>query len=171
MVTYTKPIAPGNSFQLLGYADREHREVPRQSWETRATYDIEGQHSIRLVPRNQLLWGGGIRTTQSDTQPTELIVFDPRTGRSTRCTDSRRRRLLSGAICPSCSGLAASGRHLAGFSCSRPCARRHAGEPTRSSGAPFLALSEPRRVSIRTCVCRSTASSSFAAIVGSSPNN
>ena len=68
---------PGNSFQLLGYADREHREVPRQSWETRATYNIEGQHSIRLAPRYQLLWGGGVRTTQSDTQPTELIVFEP----------------------------------------------------------------------------------------------
>ena len=49
VVTYTKPIAPGNSFQVLGYADREHREVPRQSWETRATYNIEGQaqHSAR----------------------------------------------------------------------------------------------------------------------------
>jgi iron complex outermembrane receptor protein len=77
VVTYTKPIAPGNSFEVLGYADREHREVPRQSWETRATYNIEGNHSIRLAPRYQLLWGGGVRTTQSDTQPTELIVFDP----------------------------------------------------------------------------------------------
>jgi iron complex outermembrane recepter protein len=77
VVTYTRPIAPGNSFQLLGYADREHRDVPRQSWETRATYNIEGQHSIRLAPRYQLLWGGGVRTTQSDTQPTELIVFEP----------------------------------------------------------------------------------------------
>src|SRR4029450_9103330 len=77
VVTYTKPIAPGNSFQVLGYADREHREVPRQSWETRATYNVEGHHSIRPAPRYQLLWGGGVRTTQSDTEPTELIVFEP----------------------------------------------------------------------------------------------
>ena len=77
VVTYTRPIAPGNSFQLLGYADREHRDVPMQSWETRATYNIEGQHSIRLAPRYQLLWGGGVRTTQSDAEPTALIDFDP----------------------------------------------------------------------------------------------
>jgi len=77
VVTYTKPIAPGNSFQVLGYADREHRDVPRQSWETRSTYDVEGQHSIRLAPRYQLLWGGGVRTTQSRTRDTELIFFDP----------------------------------------------------------------------------------------------
>ena len=77
VVTYTRPLAPGNSFQVLGYVDREHRDVPRQSWESRSTYNVEGQHGIRLAPRYQLLWGGGVRTTQSRTRTTELIFFDP----------------------------------------------------------------------------------------------
>lgn len=77
VATYTRPVAPGNSFQVLAYADREHRDVPRQSWETRSTYNIEGQHSIRFAPRYQFLWGGGVRSTRSHTQPTELIFFDP----------------------------------------------------------------------------------------------
>jgi len=77
VVTYARPLAPGNSFQVLGYVDREHRDVPRQSWESRSTYNIEGQHSIRFAPRYQLLWGGGVRSTESRTRPTELIFFDP----------------------------------------------------------------------------------------------
>ena len=28
VVTYTKPLGAGESFQILGYADREHRDVP-----------------------------------------------------------------------------------------------------------------------------------------------
>ena len=77
VVTYTKPLDAGESIQILGYADREHRDVPRQSWESRTTYNVEGQHSIRLAPRYQLIWGGGVRSTLSDTRRTELIFFDP----------------------------------------------------------------------------------------------
>ena len=77
VVTYVKPLGGGDSFQIVGYADREHREVPLQSWENRATYDVEGQHSIRLNQRSRLIWGGGVRSTRSHTQPTAVIFFEP----------------------------------------------------------------------------------------------
>jgi iron complex outermembrane receptor protein len=77
LVAYARQLQPGASFQLLGYVDREARDVPRQSWESRTTYNIEGQHSIRLAPKYAVLWGGGFRSTRSHTRPTELIFFDP----------------------------------------------------------------------------------------------
>jgi len=76
VATYSKRLSGGHSLQLVGYVDREHREVPRQTWETRSTYNLEGQHSMRLAPRAQLLWGGGLRSTESHTRP-ELISFEP----------------------------------------------------------------------------------------------
>ena len=77
VVTYTKPLDAGTSFHILGYVDREHRDVPRQSWENRTTTNVEGQHSLRLAPRYHLLWGGGVRSTLSRTRPTPLIFFEP----------------------------------------------------------------------------------------------
>jgi iron complex outermembrane receptor protein len=77
VVTYFKPLDAGASVQIVGYADGEHREVPRQSWETRTTYNAEGQHSLRLSPTYHLIWGGGLRSTLSRTRPTALIFFEP----------------------------------------------------------------------------------------------
>jgi iron complex outermembrane receptor protein len=77
VVTYTKRLDASDSFQLVGYVDGEHREVPRQSWESRTTYNVEGQHAVRLAPRYQLIWGGGTRSTLSRTRPTPLIFFEP----------------------------------------------------------------------------------------------
>src|SRR5688572_130505 len=77
VVTYTKPLDAGESIHIVGYADREHREVPLQSWESRTTYNVDGQHSMRLGPRYQFLWGGGVRSTLSDTERTPLIFFEP----------------------------------------------------------------------------------------------
>jgi iron complex outermembrane receptor protein len=77
VVAYTKPLDAGESVQILGYADREHRDVPLQTWESRTTYNVEGQHSISLTPRYQFLWGGGVRSTLSQTKRTALIFFEP----------------------------------------------------------------------------------------------
>ena len=66
VVTYTKPLGAGESLQILGYADREHREVPQQSWENRSTYNVEGQHTIRFTPRYNLIWGGGVLDIEPD---------------------------------------------------------------------------------------------------------
>lgn len=77
VVNYVRPLGAGNSVQLLAYADREHRHVPQQSWENRATYNVEGHHNVRLSPRYYLIWGGGVRSTVSRTRATPLIFFDP----------------------------------------------------------------------------------------------
>ena len=77
VATYNKRLGSGDSVQIVGYADREHRDVPQQSWETRTTYNVEGQHSLRLAPKYRLLWGGGVRSTLSRTRPTPLIFFEP----------------------------------------------------------------------------------------------
>ena len=77
LVNYSRRLNPDTSFALLGYIDREHREVPRQSWESRTTYNVDGQHAIRLAPKYHLIWGGGVRSTVSRTRPTELIFFEP----------------------------------------------------------------------------------------------
>ena len=76
VVHFNKPIR-GESFQILGYVDREHRDVPQQSWESRTTYNAEAQQAIRLAPRYRLLVGGGVRSTLSHTKPTALLFFDP----------------------------------------------------------------------------------------------
>jgi iron complex outermembrane receptor protein len=77
LVTYARQLKPDASFQILSYVDHEQRDVPRQSWESRTTYNVEGQHAFRLAPRYSMLWGGGYRSTLSTTRPTELIFFEP----------------------------------------------------------------------------------------------
>ncbi len=76
VVNFSKPFR-GESFQVLGYVDREHRDVPQQSWESRTTYNVETQQGVRLAPRYRLLVGAGVRSTLSDTQRTALFFFDP----------------------------------------------------------------------------------------------
>ena len=77
VATYTRPLRGGEALQLIAYVDREHRDVPAQSWENRVTYNLEGQQSVRLAPRYRLLWGGGFRSTLSRTKQTPLIFFEP----------------------------------------------------------------------------------------------
>jgi iron complex outermembrane receptor protein len=77
VATFTRPLNPGASFQILGYVDHAHREVPRQSWGTRTTYDIEGQHGVRITPRYHVVWGAGARATVDRTQPTDVVFFSP----------------------------------------------------------------------------------------------
>ena len=133
VVTYTKPLDAGESFQILGYADREHRDVPRQSWENRATYNVEGQHSIRLTPRYSLMWGGGVRSTLSRTRPTEVIFFEPDDRTINQVHGFAQTDItLTPAFSASRSARAASGRHSADSSCSlrlrakyTPQARHH----------------------------------------------
>lgn len=77
VVNYSNRRGPDTSFEILGYVDREQRDTPRQNWQARTTYNLEGQQAIRLAPRFQVMWGGGGRSTLSRTRPTELIRFEP----------------------------------------------------------------------------------------------
>ena len=77
VVKYVRPLAGGESVHVIGYVDRERRDVPLQSWENRATYNVEAQHSLRLSPRYHVIWGGGARSTRSRTRPSAVIFFEP----------------------------------------------------------------------------------------------
>jgi iron complex outermembrane receptor protein len=77
LVNYSRQLRQDTSFQILGYVDGETRDVPRQSWESRTTYNVDGQHAIRFNPRYHVIWGGGIRSTSSRTQPREVVSFEP----------------------------------------------------------------------------------------------
>jgi iron complex outermembrane receptor protein len=63
--------------QLNTYIDRMRRDVPLQSWEDRTTYDIELQHSSRILDRHRLVWGGGYRLSRDRTQATPVLFFEP----------------------------------------------------------------------------------------------
>lgn len=77
VVNYSAPISSRSSFQILGYVDHAHRFVPRQSWGTRTTYDVEAQQNMRFNPRYHFVWGGGVRATDDRTRPTDLLFFVP----------------------------------------------------------------------------------------------
>jgi iron complex outermembrane receptor protein len=77
VASYSRRFERDSSFQVLGYIDGEERDVPRQSWESRTTFNIDAQHRSRVSRRYHLIWGGGFRSTVSRTRRTELIFFEP----------------------------------------------------------------------------------------------
>lgn len=66
-----------DSVRVQAYVDRMRRQVPRQSWEDRTTYDLEAQHTTVLARRHRLVWGGGSRVSGDSTRPTPLLFFEP----------------------------------------------------------------------------------------------
>jgi iron complex outermembrane receptor protein len=77
VAAFTRQRAAGSSLHILGYVDGEERDVPRQTWENRTTYNVDGHYASRLTPRYHLVWGGGARTTLSRTRRTDLTFFEP----------------------------------------------------------------------------------------------
>jgi iron complex outermembrane receptor protein len=77
VATFTRQLDVASSLQVLGYVDGERRNVPRQTWESRTTYNLDGHHAVRLTPRYHFVWGGGGRSTVSRTRRTELVFFEP----------------------------------------------------------------------------------------------
>jgi iron complex outermembrane receptor protein len=65
------------TFRVQAYVDRMYRQVPRQSWEDRTSYDIEAQHTARLGGRHRLVVGGGYRLSRDQTRATPLLFFEP----------------------------------------------------------------------------------------------
>ena len=65
-----------SSLQLTGYYDRSQREEPTFR-ETRDTFDVDLQHSLRLGARHQLTWGVGLRASVGDSSGVETVAFVP----------------------------------------------------------------------------------------------
>jgi len=77
VVTYTKPLDAGESFQIAGMPIASIAMCRARAGKAVRPNNVEGQHSFRLTPRYHLLWGGGVRSTLSRTKPTALIFFEP----------------------------------------------------------------------------------------------
>ena len=76
VITFNKPFR-GESFHILGYVDREHRDVPQQSWESRTTYNAKRRRGFGWRPGTVSSLAAAVRSTLSHTRPTTLIFFDP----------------------------------------------------------------------------------------------
>jgi iron complex outermembrane receptor protein len=68
----------GSSLQLKAYYDRAQRggEVTGTGFKI-DTYDIDAQHSFALGPRNEVVWGGGYRTTKYFIDGSTVLLFSP----------------------------------------------------------------------------------------------
>ena len=73
----SRRLSPESQLEVLAYIDAGHREVPRQSSESRTIYDVEAQHDVQVTPRHRVLWGGGFRSTHDRTETGGVLFFEP----------------------------------------------------------------------------------------------
>jgi iron complex outermembrane receptor protein len=76
-IAWHRELNPGSRAGVLAYVDSGHRQVPRQSWNTRTIYNVEGQHDLQVGPRHRVIWGGGFRATYDRTRPQQVLFFEP----------------------------------------------------------------------------------------------
>ena len=160
VVTYTKPLDAGESFQIVGYADREHREVPRQSWETATTYNVEGQHThpVGAQVSPDVGWRRPLDAQPHETDGADFFEPDDRTIHQVHGFAQTEITLT-----PQLSATARRARRADDVQRLRAaaCGSRevHPASTTRWSGAPSRARCARRPASTRTCACCSTTSS------------
>ena len=94
VVTYTKPIGAGEVVSNTGLRrSRASRRAAGRAGKPARLTTSRGSTAFDWRRRYQLLWGGGVRSTLSDTQTDGPDFLRARAiARSTRCTDSRRPR-------------------------------------------------------------------------------
>lgn len=66
LLRWTRAGEGGSSLQVQGYYDELWRRIPTVASDELRTYDIDIQHSFRLSPRQQVVWGGGLRAETDD---------------------------------------------------------------------------------------------------------
>jgi iron complex outermembrane receptor protein len=59
-----RTLAGGSTLSLQAYWDHTERNQPLAFAERLNTFDLQAQHSLRLTPAQQLVWGGGYRLAQ-----------------------------------------------------------------------------------------------------------
>jgi iron complex outermembrane receptor protein len=67
-------FSPTSSVPLQGWWDRTDREQTAIS-EERDSFDLELQHGFQPLPRNQITWGAGNRTTKDEIDGSPAISF------------------------------------------------------------------------------------------------
>jgi iron complex outermembrane receptor protein len=73
---WTQRTGRSSELSVQGYYDRTHRLVPRQFTEDRDTWDLDVQHRLSVARRHDVLWGGGYRFSDDETEA-GTVGFDP----------------------------------------------------------------------------------------------
>ncbi|MES2950700.1 MAG: TonB-dependent receptor [Pseudomonadota bacterium] len=68
LARWTEQLSNGASFELQTYYDVTQRDDPLNYRDQANTFDIQFQHAMPLATTQKLLWGGGYRTAQGNTQ-------------------------------------------------------------------------------------------------------
>jgi iron complex outermembrane recepter protein len=67
----------GSRLDVQSYYRREYRRVPQQLTHHIDVFDLDGQHTITMRRRHQIVWGGGVRVNRDGTHPGPTLSFDP----------------------------------------------------------------------------------------------
>lgn len=64
LANWQRALSEDSNLSLKFYYDHVERDIPTTFAEDRDQYDLELTHSFQLTPRQQIVWGGGIRRQQ-----------------------------------------------------------------------------------------------------------
>ena len=67
-LSWRRQLTPTSATGMLAYVESGHRQVPRQSWNNRTIYNLEGQHDTQVGRRHRFILGGGFRATYDRTR-------------------------------------------------------------------------------------------------------
>jgi iron complex outermembrane receptor protein len=78
---WSHTAATGSELQVEAYYDRAERATAGGGGKFKVnTYNIDAQDSFTLGERNQIVWGGGVRTSRYRISGTPTFYFDPASG-------------------------------------------------------------------------------------------
>ena len=83
---WSRSVSERSDLEVQVYWDRTHRDIPGQFEEHRDTWDVDLQDHLRLSEKNDLVFGGGFRSTADRVGNSASILFLP---------DRRTRNLFS----------------------------------------------------------------------------
>jgi iron complex outermembrane receptor protein len=83
---WSRPVSERSDLEVQVYWDRTHRDIPGQFAEHRDTWDVDLQDHLRLSEKNDLVFGGGFRSTADRVGNSASLLFLP---------DRRTRNLFS----------------------------------------------------------------------------
>lgn len=69
LARHTRKLAGGSELRLQAWFDHTGRDQPGAFREHLNTVDVEAQHTLRLSPSSQLIWGGGHRVAHDRVRP------------------------------------------------------------------------------------------------------
>lgn len=68
LARWTRQLADGSNYHVQAYYDRTERDDPLSFGDKIDTFDVEFQHAFMASAQHSILWGGGYRHAQDDTE-------------------------------------------------------------------------------------------------------